>query len=57
MPKFIIRYTEEVWNRLEVEAENKEEAENIFWGGECDYASAKEIGGEIQGDILIEEVE
>ena len=56
MPKFIIAFTEEVWNRLEVEAENKEEAWDNFWGGEYEYASAKQIGGEIQGDILIEEV-
>ena len=57
MPKFIIRFTEEVWNSLEVEAESKEEAEDKFWSGEYEYASAKAFGGEVQGDILIEQKE
>ena len=53
MPKFIIEFTEETWYRLEVEASSKDQAWDNFWGGEYEYASAKEFGGEIQGDITI----
>lgn len=56
MAKFIIEFTEEAWNRLEVEAENEQDAREKFWGGEYEYASAKIFGGEIQQDISIEEV-
>lgn len=57
MPKFIIEFTEEAWYRLEVEASSREEALDNFWGGEYEYSSANQFGGEIQQDIYVDQKE
>lgn len=57
MPTYRIEWTEETWNRLEIEAETEEEALELFHMGEFDYQAVKITGGEIQDSIEIEEVE
>lgn len=57
MPTYRIEWTEEIWNRLEIEAETEEEARELFHMGEFDYEAVKITGGEIQDSIEIVEVE
>lgn len=53
--KYAIEYTEEMWYRLEVEADSAEEAREKFFRGEADLDNAELIGGEIHPDISVEE--
>jgi hypothetical protein len=57
MARFKIEWTEEVWNRMFVEAESVDEAREKFWNGEFDYEVRDVTGGEIQEGIDVLEVE
>lgn len=53
MAKFIIEYTEEIWNSIEVEADTKEQARERFFRGEYNLDDSVNIGGEIHPDISV----
>lgn len=53
--RYVIEYTEEMWYRLEVEADSADEAGEKFWSGQADFDSAELIGGEIHPDTSIDE--
>ena len=53
--KYYVEYTEEAWYRIEVEAENREEARKKFYSGEIDLDNAYQFGGQISDGISIEE--
>ena len=55
MPKFKVKYVYERWYDLELEAEDKYQAMEIFHAGEFD-AEPRVVGGEVQDLIVIEEV-
>ena len=57
MAFFEISYTDETWNRAIVEAKDEDEAREKFWSGDFDTSKIKEIGGEIQESIDIEELD
>jgi hypothetical protein len=52
MPKYEVRWTLERWFKVEIEAENPEEAESKFWQGE--YENEQSFGTEIQEGIEVE---
>jgi hypothetical protein len=53
-----IDWTEEVWYRLEVEADSEEQAREIFWNSlEFGFDDSTAYGGEIQDSVKIEEVQ
>jgi hypothetical protein len=54
MPKYIVKFQEEIWYDIEVEAASEELARENFWLGEVDISEARETGREIQQDMLIE---
>lgn len=49
--KYEIKFTEEMWNRLIIEAESEKQARDKFFSGEWDDEEASNIGGEIHPDI------
>ena len=51
MSKYEVRWTLERWFKVEIEAENPEEAESKFWAGE--YENEQMFGTEIQEGIDI----
>lgn len=53
MTKYIVEWTEEVYYRTEVEAENEQEAEFEFILGNYDEAVA--FGSELQDSITVKE--
>lgn len=57
MARFKIEWTEEIWNRVFVEADSSDEALEIFWLGNFDWQSVKNIGVEVQDGVDVEEVE
>lgn len=57
MARFKIDFTEEIWNRVFIEADSSDEALEMFWMGEFDYETVKIIGNEIQDGVDVEEVE
>lgn len=57
MARFKIEWTEEIWNRVFVEADSRNEALEMFWLGEFDWQSVKNIGVEVQDGVDVEEVE
>jgi len=56
MARFKIEWTEEIWNRVFIEADSSDEALEMFWLGEC-FETAQNCGYEIQDSVEIEEVE
>ena len=56
MPEFKIEFTEEVWNRVFIEAATEEEATEKFWNCDFEEALMENFGSEIQDGILVEEV-
>lgn len=56
MATYVIRYTEETWYRLEIEAENEEQARDKFFFGEWEEEPTI-FGGELQDGIEVEELE
>ena len=56
MAKFKIEWTEEVWYRMEVEADSEEQARELFWAGEYNLDEGTQTGGECQDSVEIEEV-
>ena len=57
MTKYLISWTEEVWQRVVIEAESKEQVRELFFSGEFDMDTVKVTGGEIQDGIDIDELE
>jgi hypothetical protein len=57
MAEFKIEWTEEIWNRVFVEADSVEDAREKFWSGEFDHEPVDVTGGEIQESVDIEEVQ
>ena len=56
MAKYMIHWTEELWYRMEVEADSKEEALGKFREGEYDFDNAVNTNVETQDSIQIFEV-
>jgi hypothetical protein len=59
MPKYQIDWTEEVWKRIVVDADSREDVWKKFSSGDFDDVMAEAIayGGETQDSIEITEVE
>jgi hypothetical protein len=57
MTKYLISWTEEVWQRVVIEAESRGEARELFYSGDFDMDTIKVTGGEIQDGVDIEELE
>lgn len=53
--KYEIKYTEETWYRLEIEADSEEQARDKFFSGEWEEEPTI-FGGELQDGISVEEV-
>ena len=56
MTKYLISWTEEVWQSVLIDAESKAEAKDKFWSVDFDTETVKIFGGEVQEGIDIEEV-
>ena len=56
MAKYMIHWTEELWYRMEVEADSKQEALDKFHGGGYDFDNAVNTNVETQDSIEIFEV-
>lgn len=56
MAKFEIEFTEEVWQRIIIEADSLDDAHDKFWSGDWDDAKPKIYDGEIQENIDISEI-
>ena len=54
MTKYLISWTEEVWQNVVIEAESKEQVRELFYSGEFDMDTVKVTGGEIQDGIDID---
>lgn len=57
MKQFVIKYTEQAYYEMEVEAESMEEALDTFHAGDYDYDLARQVGVELEDSVEIEEVE
>lgn len=57
MARFKIDWTEEVWNRVFVEADSYAEARELFWNNDFDLETVEITGGEIQDSVYVMEVE
>ena len=59
MPKYRVKYVYELWYDLDIEAENQEEAERMFYSGDYELSGIEPrlMGGELQDSIQIEELE
>lgn len=55
MPKYRVKYVYEKWYDLDIEADSKEKALDIFHAGTFEE-EPREVGGEVQDSIVIEEV-
>jgi hypothetical protein len=55
MPKYKVKYVYERWYDLEIEAENEDKAWEMFYDGNYE-AEPRLVGGEIQGDPIMEEL-
>jgi hypothetical protein len=56
MPKFTIHWTEELWYRMDVEADSEEDALDKFHNLEYDFDEAKNTDVHLQDSIYVEEV-
>ena len=56
MPKYRISWTEEMWYRMDVEAESSEEARDKFHAGEYDFDLATNTHVELEDSVDIWEV-
>lgn len=50
MDKYVVSWTEEIWQRVVIEAESEDHARELFWSGEFDSDTVKVTGGDIQVD-------
>lgn len=59
MPKYRIKYVYERWYDLDLEAENEEEVERLFYSGDYELSGIEPrlMGEELQDSIQIEELE
>jgi hypothetical protein len=56
MAKYRISWTEELWYRMDVEADSMDEARDKFHAGEYDFDLAKNTNVELQDSVDIMEV-
>ena len=56
MARFKVEWTEEVWYRTEVEADNEFQAKEKLLLGEVDLEKAKVFGSELQDSVTAEEI-
>lgn len=56
MPKYLIEWTEELWYRMEVEADSRKDALDKFHAGEYDFDNANNYHVEMQDSVEIEEM-
>ena len=57
MSKYTISWTEELWYRMDVEADSKEDALDKFHAGDYDFDNAKNTDVHLQDSVDIWEVE
>lgn len=57
MAKYQIEFTDEIWQRIIIEANSEDEAREIFASGEFDWTDVQTFGGEIQDSVEITEVD
>jgi hypothetical protein len=59
MAKYRIKYVYERWYDLDIEAENQEEAERMFYSGDYELSGIEPrlMGGELQDSVIIEKLE
>jgi hypothetical protein len=57
MDKYVVSWTEEIWQKVIIEAESEEEARELFYYGEFNIDSVKVTGGEIQDGVDINKLE
>ena len=55
MGKYVIEFTEEIWHRVEVEADSAEQASEFFWSGDVAYGDDTVYSHEIQDSVEIME--
>jgi len=53
MAKFMIHWTEELWYRMEVEAESVQEVLDKFHGGEYEFDGAVNTNVELQDSVEV----
>ena len=56
MSKYTISWTEELWYRMDVEADSKDEALDKFHAGDYDFDNAKNTDVHLQDSVDIWEV-
>jgi hypothetical protein len=57
MGKYVISWTEELWYKMEVNADSKDEALEKFHAGEYDFDSAKNTDVHLQEGVDVWEVQ
>jgi cytoplasmic iron level regulating protein YaaA (DUF328/UPF0246 family) len=57
MGKFVVHWTVEEWYRVDIEAETREEALEIFHGQAYNDLDVKCIGAELQDSVEVREAE
>jgi predicted ATP-grasp superfamily ATP-dependent carboligase len=55
MTNYLVSWTEEIWYRVNIQANSVEEARELFWSGEFD--TEESFGGEIQDGVDIKPAE
>ena len=56
MPKYLISWTEESWYQVDIDADSKEQALDIFHEGDYDREGIINTGWEMQDSIECEEI-
>ncbi len=56
MAKYLVKYQEENWYDVVIEAESEQEARDKFWEFDFDQNSARLVGEEIQENVEVEEL-
>jgi len=56
MTKYLISWTEEIWQNVVIDADSEQEAMDKFWSVNFDTESVKIFGGEVQEGVDVEEV-
>jgi len=56
MKRYVIHFTSDVWEKVEVEAKNTNDAKEKFHKGEIDFSYAEEMGKENLKVDTIEEI-
>lgn len=56
MDKYVVSWTEEIWQRVVIEAESGDHARELFLSGEFDTDTVKVTGSDIEVDCVVRKV-